>query len=751
MEYQRCTRGRRRDSGELRQSWLTVIAIAVGVGCSSGGTDGIADPSAVEAVPGRADPGQPITSDEPEALAELNSDLSVARNMNGDEVVAAHSVRFNADLGYEALEAAHLEEILTRLYRGSDEQAQTALRDHGFVIDGSLGYSSFVDGYGTIYMTDMPVFISADMVLEALYRSHDKILQGLERELLRPRLGQFLNSLRVALVNAQASFSPEAASDLNFYLGVALSLLNGEVDGREPDGVAAFYDAAVRAKGIEERVLFGVERRIDFSQFKPRGHYAGDESLERYFRAMMWLGRTEFRLIETLGDGKRVLRRREVESMVALRQLVDEAIYADYRTIDDTLTAFVGEHDYMSLQQVNEFLSTLNGSDGLEAVTDEEIAAALLDGQYGSQRIASQVMSRYPGDKPLPLSVSFALLGQRYTVDSHVFSNLVYDRLPTRVVPNPLDVAFAALGNDQALSFLGDELFAERGYAGELAAMRTLVDAHPEETWQSSLYTTWLGSLRTLSPKTEVDVGLPGVARTEAWGRRLLNTQLGSWAQLRHNNVLYVKQSYTSNALCEYPDAYVDPYPEFFEAMVGFAERATTLFDSLNVEGEFADSARAYFTRVASINTRLARMAKAQRSGDRHEKDDLEFINQAVSSLTGCDGTVLGHSGWYSELHFDPLDAVKVDPVITDVHTDIGGDLPVPRDPSVLHVGTGLPRLMVVTVDSCEGPRAYAGVVFDYREFKEPQLTRLTDEEWRDRLYEGDVPGVPWLEPIMAE
>jgi hypothetical protein len=30
-------------------------------------------------------------------------------------------------------------------------------------------------------------------------------------------------------------------------------------------------------------------------------------------------------------------------------------------------------------------------------------------------------------------------------------------------------------------------------------------------------------------------------------------------------------------------------------------------------------------------------------------------------------------------------------------------------------------------------------------------LTRLTDEEWRDRLYDGDVPRVPWLEPIMAE
>ena len=58
--------------------------------------------------------------------------------------------------------------------------------------------------------------------------------------------------------------------------------------------------------------------------------------------------------------------------------------------------------------------------------------------------IAFEVMRRAPGSDTLPLSMSFALFGQRYTVDSHVFSNLVYDRLPTRVVPNPLDVAFAA-------------------------------------------------------------------------------------------------------------------------------------------------------------------------------------------------------------------------------------------------------------------------------------------------------------------
>ena len=50
-----------------------------------------------------------------------------------------------------------------------------------------------------------------------------------------------------------------------------------------------------------------------------------------------------------------------------------------------------------------------------------------------------------------------------------------------------------------------------------------------------------------------------------------------------------------------------------------------------------------------------------------------------------------------------------MDPTIADVHTaptDAGGN-----DVGwVLHVGTGFPRLMVVTAETCTGPRAYAAL-----------------------------------------
>jgi hypothetical protein len=51
------------------------------------------------------------------------------------------------------------------------------------------------------------------------------------------------------------------------------------------------------------------------------------------------------------------------------------------------------------------------------------------------------------------------------------------------------------------------------------------------------------------------------------------HTQLASWAELRHDTVLYAKQSYTTSLGCSYPDAYVEPCPEFFRALGDFAKK----------------------------------------------------------------------------------------------------------------------------------------------------------------------------------
>lgn len=703
---------------------------------------------------------------ESSAYDNLAQRLAVDARDDASSLARRYAVPFVDGLGYDPLAAPDVVRITESMLGGAGgpptagDRATDALAKlgrSGFVIGTGRAHPSFPMGYSWIYSEHLPVFISADMVLEAVHRSYDEILTALEREVLVPRLRRLLGGMADRLRDGALQGSPEVAADVNFFLSVARALLGDSSKDAFGAEVERFVDAALGAEGEQQVMLFGLQRAIDFSQFRPRGHYAGDAALERYFRTMIWLGRTELRLIETLPDGGQMFRRHQLEIAYALGELLDAAALGNYRAIDEAIGAFVGEHDEMTLDELAALSAQLGiqGREGLAALDDETITRAIVAGNYGEQRIASQVMRRGPGGAAtLPLSASFALLGQRYTVDSHVFSQVIYDRVPDRVVPDPLDAAFGALRNDQAVDLLASEL-ATHDYAGKLSEMRTIVDAHPVEYWQGSLYTSWLGALRALSPSAEAFAAapeLPTIARSEAWGRRVLNTQLASWSQLRRDSVLYVKQSYTSDLACEFPDAYVDPYPDFFYGIAAFAERGETLVEELDWNSKLGGEVAGYFASLRQIATLLGDMAGQELSGTPFDAEQMAFVNQAINVGINCDGTILGHDGWYSRMFFDPIQAVELDPTIADVHTDIGGDLPVSRPPSVLHVGTGLPRPIVITVNSCSGPRAYAGLVFAFHQFSQEGLVRLTDEEWKQRLLSPStpVPEVEWLEPVLA-
>ena len=56
---------------------------------------------------------------------------------------------------------------------------------------------------------------------------------------------------------------------------------------------------------------------------------------------------------------------------------------------------------------------------------------------------------------------------------------------------------------------------------------------------------------------------------------------------------------------------------------------------------------------------------------------------------------------------------------------------------------------MVTTVDTCQGPRAYAGVTFAYHEEVTSDYKRLTDQEWSTQV--SSVADVPWMGSVLAE
>jgi hypothetical protein len=699
----------------------------------------------------------------PQALVndfdELRASADAAGAFDAAGALAAYPASFRADLGYDPATSSGLDLIQGSALALSDGEL-SKLGSQGFVVSTRREFPTFLRGFAEIYSEDLPLYVSADAILESVHSSYDTILAQVEQLVLIPELDALLAGMHARLADSDESASTRR--DVDLYLAVARGLLAGSVPALVADGDAAAVNSIVQAAnaatGIEVVELFGVQREEDFSQFEPRGHYTGDPTMERYFRAMIWLGRIDMRILETLRDGSQVFRPEQYRAMLLLNELIAPDLQR-WRRIDDAVRTFVGESDSMVVPEIASLVEDLGGPAAARTATDADVVAAIVAGGYGQQQIASHLMRNDDTVKTLPLNRSFLVFGQRYIPDSHVFSEAVYDRVADRMMPDPLDAAFAALGNNQALALEADALGTFPELPGALARMRVLIDAHDDAFWDANFYSLWLKALRALSPADDLaaaaESGLPAVARTEAWGRRLLGTQLGSWAELRHDTLLYAKQSYTGIPACEFPDAYVDPYPEFFDAVAAYAAQGERIAEIAAAAGTGLDGqVRTYFNALHDAATRLAEMARAELAGTPFTAEQLAFINDAVrvdQESAGC--TVIDvPNGWYADLFFERAKSIEFDPTIADVHTQ-------PADESgnivghVLHVGTGYPRYMVTTIDTCTGPRAYAGVVYAYHEQVTDDFTRLTDEAWATRFSaSGERPAeVPWMTSVLAQ
>jgi hypothetical protein len=559
---------------------------------------------------------------------------------------------------------------------------------------------------------------------------------------------------------AIAPLGKDTAADIDLYLAVPLGLLSGSppapVAGASASRIGQLITEANAASGTDYVQLFGGLRLEDFSQFTPRGHYTDSPTLTAYFRAMMWLGRFDLRMVDVDDDGSQVFDRRQFDAALGLATLAQASPnQAQWQMMDTALDAFVGEPDSMKPTEFPALLQALGAADlaGVTAIDDATIEAALVAGNFGGQRIASHVVITGVHDQALPLPRSFLLLGQRYVIDSHVFSNVTYDRVPPtparrlRMLPNPLDVAFAVFGANQAAPLLKSDLdtFA---YAPALASMRVLADAHGDDFWTENLYNSWLGALRALGPTGGSQAGPFELAATEPWSRRLMNTQLASWAELRHDTILYVKQSYSTGSSCAYPDALVEPNPGFFGAVAAFANKGLSVVGQLNLPSNLAASLPPYFTKLAAAAATLKEMADAQAAGTPFTDDQMTFINETVSIQLSC-GSSIG-MGWYPQLFYATNLATDSHPTIADVHTaptdEQGNDVG-----WVLHVATGYARMMVVTANTCDGPKAYVGLASSYFEDLTTGLKRLDDTTWSSMLTTAMGPSdVPWMSDLIA-
>jgi len=708
---------------------------------------------------------------EPDAqafLREYDGIRAAAAEMKPDDFLQAYpQPEFVTELGYDPSSAAGLDAI-AQAFAMSAPQHQM-LADEGFVVMASDAPKTPEQIYHAVYDADLPVLITTDSIAYALHRSFDSMLAETERSFLAAEFEGILGTLHGQLgdeLGKMPSSMTDAVADLDVYLTVARSLVSdswpapvASVSGGAVDDRVADILNAVQAELPTDLRLFGSSAPYDYSQMKPRGHYEDDPVLQRYFRCLMWLGRTELPMV-TFPDGKPTFQRSAFDAAAILDHLLTSSgARPRWQAADRILQTMIGEQDSMSPDDMQTFVQDqhLDSLDDVAKLSDEDALAAIMGRNYGLQRIMSQIMFTNPQDPQLVLPRVYLLFGQRFTLDSYVFNNVTYDRLVqpgtteklTRMLPDELDVQFV-LGNNTAGHLLATE-FETYPYQGALHELRFLVESHPEEFWTESFYNGWLAALRALNAAETERAQYPAPMRTEAWQHKTLATQAASRAELRHDTLLYAKQSYSAGIECEYTDAYVEPAEGFYRRMKVLGTIGTQLSDEVEAAGYDFTEGRSFFENWAEVMDDLAEISRKELAGETLTGEEIAFLGGAIEvEIIGC-GEV-AFDGWYASLFFDRVDLGDYAPTIADVHTAPTDESGVERG-WVLHAATGPAQLMVLTVPGCDGedgPAAFVGPVSSPRRVLTEDYERLTDSEWSGRV--DDPESRPkWTESFTAQ
>lgn len=689
--------------------------------------------------------------------------LSTHSGMNSQQMYELYPAgNFLAEITPHNQPILFLDSIRAKL--GITPYEDSLLARHGFMVSERLNRKAFGEAFLETYHKDLPVYISADAILHAFHISYDRILLDVELEFLFPRLKLLLQSLHAKMPQLHMQYiSNEAMSiplkDADVFLTVARKLAGQTAQPYYPDNAGLIdslmtYISGYQAAGVK---LFSTqERSIDFSQFKPRGHYVpsvNNPGIENYFKCMMWLGRIELYLIAPQNTINPV-KFENVQRQLIMTMLLDELVTLaganqDIEFVETRIRFFAGDQDNVSLPNIQELkisLGVTSAAEFTDSVRAVEFQDSLKTKDYAWQKILSQILYRNPftPDSLVPAS-AFMLFGQRFVIDSYVTGSVVYDRIQAcRLFPSVLDPLFA-LGNNGAARLLEPELN-QYGYSLNLAGLRYLIDQYDEDFWESSMYNGWLNSIRTLNERSE-STHLPEFMKTAAFAQRIMNTQLTSWAQLRHDNLLYAKQSYTGGSICSYPYVWLEPYPELYRRLKALGTKGKNFFAG-------SSSIYYYFKGLEEIADSLYTIALLEVTGQPLTTQQLNWLRCIIYSVPVGSGNS-PYDGWYARLYYRDHEfdynkgLLDNDFLVADIHTVPtycgGGHLG-----AVVHAGTGPINLGVFIVEQNGVPVAHVGPNFSFYEYRTLNYLRLTDQEWAQQyLWAAARPD--WVNLYLAD
>lgn len=599
-------------------------------------------------------------------------------------------------------------------------------------------------------------FVTTDAMLHALHFIFDNLLTDLERITFVPIITT--DVLIPALASAQAQRAEVAGSvlegparDAELYLTVALELF------QPGEGIqVASQDVAEQAMQIvqmaqagsgQEEIPFLPGYVEDFSQYRPRGHYGGDPTLENYFRGMMWLSRITFRASN------------ERETQIALMLLRalrgSQQAVNGWNTINDTLGFLVGPVDDLGPPEYSELTDSFYSP---MLFVDDLADPVLLAGfreelkNLPGPRVNGLILPNTTDAADVEdLTRGFRFLGQRFTLDGYAMQQLMYPYVGTRenprLLPLGLDVASAVGGSEIAYQLALQAGAGEfENYDVQTLKLASETGVLTDEEWLEDVYGGWLWTLRPLWVRDAA--AYPPLMNTRAWLYKDLQTGLASWTELKHDTVLYAKQptGFGGGGPPLTSFGYVEPNPLVFARIAivaaltyeGLAARGLDLFSAADQMQDNGAALQATLDELRSLvfeAASLAEIARKELAGEPLSESDYWRIFGFDTYLY-----TLQYTLYQGEGEPDPV------ALVTDVASN-------PSVQSVLQEAVGgVDHIYVVVPEPRGGYQLVRGAVFSYYEWVGNINQRMTDAEWRAQVETGDLPPRPeWADAFFAE
>jgi len=600
---------------------------------------------------------------------------------------------------------------------------------------------------------DFPSFVTTDLYLQLFHLYFDCVLRDVEEKHLDSLMIIFSSQMEAEMKTLTSSQDAEIKAAAEFgqaWFAVASWLFSHD---KAPASAAKLNVPEAYKKMVMEEITkafdaengysdmleyFPPEEMFGYSLFRPRGHYPRSKVCSRYFRGMMWLQTAHF------GTNKPS----KMKQIALIANVFNQQpkLSAIYNKVSEPITYLMGTPDNVTIIQVANRIKEMGLPIEQLLSSRKEMANLTKDIEEIAKRQMRIELKKTRGSKYV-----VDIMPQRYQPDAEALITTTDQDSPVSLRPCPKGLDWmAVMGLPGAERILIDELKETQRWTGFPKALTTARKRAATTQWEACVANQWMYTLQSLGDTAQ---SLPYFMQSPQWQKKNLNTALASWAELKHDAILYAKQPMLAECGDGGPEppvvkGYVEPNVKFWEKAIALVTRMDKVLTTYNLQTE---KAKAVYERIKEMAEFCRDISKKELNGGKitdEEYNQIEIIGSTVENisleLVSEDNEML--QGWSDVVSTDKKVAV-----VADVFTASGENVAIDNK-CVLYEGVGPAYEIYVVVEIDGSLYLTRGAVLSYREFtrliSDP---RMTDEEWQEELKKSPTGGTPsWMKEIIA-